>query len=335
VSNFRFPDGVEFHGDDGSGHVSFSVSVPVDDDGFFGRECPECEQHFRVASDDYDALPDDLRLWCVYCGHNDDHSEFMTQQQTDRVMRAAGDYAQQLVGNMLDKSFGKLNRSTRGSMIQISYRSKPFYPAPLPGIDEERLVRERVCGACSLRYAVFGEHRFCPVCGQLPALVTALDALEAETIRLDALAALPPAARATLRERGVLDRTYVDTIENLVAIVEALADRVFKGTVSSADAILKGKGNVFQRLDDLADLFEQHLSTDLRALLGREWRALIEVWAARHVFTHCDGVVDAKYLAAVPTSAQRVGQRLRVTEDNARTAVANTESLCRAIAQPK
>lgn len=332
VSNFRFPEGVEFGGNDDDGNVTFRVSIPVDDDGFFGRECPECEQHFRIALEDYDALPDDPRLWCVYCGHNDDHSEFMTQQQTDRVMRAAGDYAQQLVGQMLDKSFRGMARRTRGSMIQISYRSRPFYPAPLPDIDEDRLVRQRNCASCSLRYAIFGEHRFCPVCGQLPPLATALDALDAETIRLDALAELPDATRATLRESGVLDRTYVDTIENLVGAVEALAERLFRSAVPNADAELKGKGKVFQRLADLADLFALHLAADVRAAVGAEWQSLIQTWAARHVFTHCDGIVDAKYLSAVPGSSQRAGQRLRITESEARAAISHTEKLCRAVA---
>lgn len=332
MGNFRFPDGVEFLGDDGDGKARFTVSIPIDDDGFFGRECPECEQHFRIAHEDYDGLPDDLYLWCVYCGHNEDHSEFMTEQQTERVMRAAGDYAQQLVGQMLDKSFRGMARRTRGSMIQISYRSRPFYPAPLPDIDEARLVRQRTCANCSLRYAIFGEHRFCPVCGQLPPLATALDALEAETIRLDALAELPDATQSRLRESGVLDRTYVDTIENLVGVVEALAERVFRTAVPNPAAVIKGKGKVFQRLDDLADLFALHLAADIRAAVGPEWQVLIHTWAARHVFTHCDGIIDAKYLSAVSNSAQRVGQRLRVTESEARAAIASTEKLCRAIA---
>lgn len=332
MSNFRFPEGVDFEGNNDAGDVTFKVSIPVDDDGFFGRECPECEQHFRIAIEDYEALPDDLRLWCVYCGHHEDHSEFMTRQQTDRVMRAASDYAQQLVGQMLDKRFGGLAHRTRGSMIRLSYRSRPFYPAPLPNVDEERLVRQRICGRCSLRYAIFGEHRFCPVCGQLPPLVTALDALDAEILRLDALAELPDTVRATLRESGVLDRTYVDTIENLVGTVESLAERVFRSAVPKAEESLRGKGKVFQRLDDLADLWSQHLGVDVRAALGPEWQPLIRTWAARHVFTHCDGIIDAKYLIVVPESSQRPGQRLRISESQARAAISNTEILCQAVA---
>jgi len=333
VSRFRFPDGAEFLGDDGSGNVSFSVSIPIDDDGFFGRECPECEQHFRIAHTDYDRLPDDVRLWCVYCGHTDDHGEFLTSQQEERLMRVAGDYAEQLVGQMLDDTFGRMARRSRRSAIQIHYRSRPFYPSPLPEIAEDKLVRERACGDCELRYAVFGEHRFCPVCGILPPLPTALDALEAETKRLAALADLPEQSQASLRESGVLHRTYVDTIENVVAIVEVLADRRFRDGVPAADAVLKGKGKVFQRLDDLAELFHAHLNVDVRADIGSQWPELIRVWAARHVFTHCDGIVDSRYIDTVGTTTVRIGQRLQVREGEAHRAISDAEALCRVIAQ--
>ena len=326
--SFRFPDGVEFVGDDGDGQVQFKVSIPLDDDGFFGRECRECGQLFRIAHDDYDALPDDVELWCVYCGYHDDHSEFMTEQQRDRVMRAASDYAMQLIGRALDDSFGRMARSSRSSFVKITYRSKPFYPAPLPEIDEDRLVRERACEQCGLRYAIFGEHRFCPVCGVLAPLVTAADALAAETVRLDVLIDLPIDTRRRLQESGVLDRTYADAIENVVGIVEAMAERTFRQLASNADELLKGKGKVFQRLDDFADLFHSASGRDIRV---SAWSELAEAWAARHVFTHCDGIVDAKYLQTVPASGLRPGQRLRATEELARTAIRNAEALCRAI----
>jgi hypothetical protein len=49
------------------------------------------------------------------------------------------------------------------------------------------------------------------------------------------------------------------------------------------------------------------------------------------VFTHCDGIVDTKYLQAVPASGLRPGQRLRATEELARAAIRNADALCRAI----
>ena len=199
MSRYRFPDGVSYerHGHDGS--PVLRVAIPVDDDGFFGRQCPVCGQRFRISDGVYDALPDDVRLWCVYCGHVEDHSEFLTDQQDERVIGVAGDYAEQLIGSALDDMFRRAARRSKGT---ISYRSRPLYPSPLPDIDEESLVRQRACPSCSIRYAVFGEHRFCPSCGPLPPVLVAQDALGAEITRLDALNELPADTLALLRGKG-------------------------------------------------------------------------------------------------------------------------------------
>jgi hypothetical protein len=331
MSHFRFPDGVEYLGVS-SDEVRFNVSMPTDDDGHFGRECPDCSQIFRVSADDYDALPDDLTLWCVYCGHSDDHSEFITQQQMERATRAAYDYASQLFGQMLDDTFGGMARRSRNnSFVKISYRSTPFYPEPLPGINEESLIRERICERCRLHYAVYGEHRFCPVCGPLPAMTVALDAIAADETRLDALANLPAEALRPLRESGVLDRTYADTIENVVGTVETLAEQTFHELVPNADALLRGRGKIFQRLNDFADLYRDHLQRDIRLDLGDSWADLEAVWAARHILTHNDGIVDHKYLASVSSSSLREGQRLRVDDHFARRALDIAERLCFAL----
>jgi hypothetical protein len=334
---FRMAPGADIVGRDGDS-FEMRVSIPSDEDGFFGRQCPSCRQIFRVDGDDYEALPNEIELWCVYCGHHDDHGEFMTQQQLDRAMRAAGDLGVQIVGQALDQAFSGFASARRpsrrsGFAIEISYRSEPFYPERLPGIDEEKLIRIRTCASCSLRYAVFGEHRFCPVCGQLPAMVVALDALGAETARLDGLAQLPAQTAANLREQGVFTRLWVDTLENLVGVVEALGSAVFRDAVPDADQRLNGKGNIFQRLDHAAVLFVDAGYSDLRAVVdAARWQRLIEFWATRHVFTHNDGLVDAKFLAKVPASAARIGQRLTITEELCRQAIADTEALCRALA---
>jgi hypothetical protein len=207
-----------------------------------------------------------------------------------------------------------------------------YYPRPLPGISEEELIRVRTCAAYSVRYAVFGEHRFCPTCGPLSAITVAADALEAETTRLDLLVNLPPSVVALLREHGGLTRSLVDTIKNLATIVEVLAGAVFRAAVVNAATMLQGKGNIFQRLDDTADLYVGAGYRDLRvAVGGATWQRLQEVWAARHVFTHTDGVVDARYLARVPFSQVALGQRLTISEAQVPQAIADTRDLCTAI----
>lgn len=330
--SFRTADGASYQGRDPSGHERFSVSIPYDEHGYFGRECPACHQMFRINGEDYDALPDDLSLTCPYCGHREEHSEFMTAQQRDRVMRVAQDAAMQLVSDALNKSFGSMARSTRNNrFVKVTYRSKPFYPQPLPGINEERLVRERVCAECGVRYAVFGEHRFCPVSGELGASVVAEDALSAERIKLTALDDIPSEQRAVLREQGVFDRIAVDTLGRVVGITEALASSAFRSRVPDSDPILRGRGNVFQRLDDTADLFATHLDLDLRSAPGVDWQGLKRFWAARHAHVHADGRVDEKYLRAVPDSPLKAGQRVIVSTRDALDAIDMAAALCEAL----
>jgi hypothetical protein len=330
--SYRTADGASYQGRDASGNEKFSVSIPYDEHGFLGRECPACHQVFRMNGEDYDALPDDLVLICPYCGHDEEHSEFMTAQQRDRVMQVAEDAAMQLVSDMLDKSFRSMARSTRNNrFVKVSYRSKPFYPQPLPGINEERLIRERTCTACGVRYAIFGEHRFCPVSGALDPAEIARDALAAETAKLAALSDIPDAQRAVLREQGVFDRIAVDTLGRVVGIVEALASAEFASRVEDADTIVRGRGNVFQRLDDLAQLFADHLGIFPRSLPEIDWAALHRLWAARHAHVHADGRVDAKYLRSVATSSLKLGQRVVVSERDARMVIEQATALCDAL----
>lgn len=328
------PDGARVVGRRGD-VFTMQVDLPADEDGFLGRQCPQCSQVFRVDSDDYEAFPDDRELWCAYCGHHVEGSEFVTSQQRDRMMRAVDDFGEQLIGKMLDKVFRPLSRpGPRGALtIQVSYRSKPFFPQPLPGINEERLVRIRHCAGCGLRYAVFGEHRYCPSCGALSADIVASDALAAEIARLDVLAGLSAEAAAVAREQGVFSRIWVDTVENLVGLIESLASSVFRSAVADAEQRINGRGNVFQRLECTADLFSDAGYADLRVTLEPLiWQRLQETWAARHVFTHNDGLIDDRYLARVPGSPLHRGQRLVLSEQFCRQAITDADALRAAIA---
>jgi hypothetical protein len=166
-------------------------------------------------------------------------------------------------------------RSTRhNKFIRVEYRSKPFYPRLLPGINEEALIRTRTCPTRQVRYAIFGDHHFCPFSGPLSAGDVATDALAAESAKLDALASIPPEAAPALREQDVFDRIYVDTLGSVVGTVETLAKDVFSARVANASRLLAGKGNIFQRRDHLAELFSARLGIDLRARPGISWDAL-------------------------------------------------------------
>ena len=110
--------------------------------------------------------------------------------------------------------------------------------------------------------------------------------------------------------------------------VESFAKQVFAMHVVGAATILAGKGNAFQRLDELATLFTDHLGVDIRVALGVDLDEMKELWAARHLHTHNGGVVDQQYLRKVPNSRLVLGQRVLVSEPDARRAVDLGRRLC-------
>lgn len=335
MTDFTTAAGVSYEGMDLDGNEMFRVEIPQDGDGHIGRQCPSCRQMFRIEADDFKSLPEDTRLFCVYCGHRDETSAFLTDQQRARVEQVAIDAARELIENTLGTAFRDLARSNRSNdFVKVSYRSTPFFPQPLPGIDEETLVRERRCPTCNLRYAVFGDHRFCPVSGPHTPLVVAQDALAAETAKLDLLSTMPDETKASLREQGVIDRIYADVLSNVVGTVETLAKDTFNARVPDPETHTRGKGNIFQRLDRTADLYDNQMSIDLRTAPGVEWSELLRLWAVRHVYIHNGGLVDDRYLKALPTSPLRLGQRVLVPVSDARKAIAQALALVDVLAPP-
>ncbi len=240
--------------------------------------------------------------------------------------QAAFNAAASQLSDQLRRSLPHPTRHAPG--LSVTFDVPHFRPDPLPGIREEQLIRERECPACKARYAVFHEHRFCPVSGALSASDIAADALAAQAAKLDVVAALPGEQRAGLREQGVLESLYVDTLTQAVSTVEHLASATFRARVPDAATALKGKGqSPFQRLDTLADLFADHLSIDIRSAAGIDWPEASRLWAIRHVHVHAGGLVDARFLQRVPDSRLKIGQRVVVSETDARNALSQAGSL--------
>lgn len=61
----------------------------------------------------------------------------------------------------------------------------------------------------------------------------------------------------------------IDTIENVVGVVEALASSVFKTAVTDGADRLKGKGNIFQHLDDDSVTYSEEKFHQVRRLIER------------------------------------------------------------------
>ena len=131
------PDGVGDITDRPTTASRSSISIPLDEDGFFGRECPSCEAPFKMRSDEYKALPDEIELTCPYCGHREEHSAFMSSAQHARAMAAAEGLVEQWMHGQLNDMLGQHVRTARrarhagNSFISIDWSYTPGTPPPV------------------------------------------------------------------------------------------------------------------------------------------------------------------------------------------------------------
>jgi sarcosine oxidase delta subunit len=338
--DLRKPEGVgDIHETEDGFEVP--ISIPADEDGYFGRECPACEAPFKMRSDEYGALPDELELTCPYCGHREEHSAFMSSAQHERVMAAAEGLVQQWlhseVNNMLGRTFDRRSSTPRrsGSFISIDWSYTPGTPPPvreLPEAVEEQTRRIVECSTCGNHHAVYSATSFCPVCGPRPATEKVREAIVAAREALTVEDRLGEDERETLRAAGVFERFAVDAIESSVSLFEMFAREQFADRVADAATLTAGKGNVFQRLDDTADLFSEHASVDMVGLAGADrWDRLKRAFVRRHVLMHNGGIVDQKFLDRVPDSDLRLGQRLVVRRSDAAQALDDLEAIVGAV----
>jgi hypothetical protein len=173
------------------------------------------------------------------------------------------------------------------------------------------------CVACDERVAVYGLAIYCPNCGAMAPAQQFAELLRVQQDRLAVLDALPAEHKRALSDSGVLTATYESTIKDGFSSLETYLKARF--ITDAPQVSFAGKGAIFQRLPEAADLYREHLGIDLPGLAGREgWNHLRRVAAIRHVLVHNAGIVDAKFLDRLPDSPHQIGQRLSVKESDAR-----------------
>jgi hypothetical protein len=316
-----------------------SLALPVDDDGFFGRECPSCERLFKMRADEWDALPDDASITCPYCGEQPDNvHDFITRDQSERTDAAINALAEQYIHDQVGKLFRgletrRLRPGESGIEIRVS-REQPPEVRSLPDYVEEKVRRTLRCDNCGTSYAVYGASAFCPVCGPRPAVATVVEAIERARLALGLEDALPEDLREQARAEGVFDRAAADAVKEVVTLFEVFARDQFAGRVQNHEDIVRKAGRgVFQRLTDADRLFTDHAGFSLAGAASTStWDRLLVVFQQRHVLVHRQGIVDQDYRDRVSGARERVGQRLVISRREAEQALDALEAVVRAVA---
>jgi len=103
--------------------VQVPIQIPLDDKGYFDRQCPsdECGAEFKVLFDDWKEKVHDEAVFCPVCRHESPSTEWNTPSQVEYIKKAAMAHLQRMVGNALRRDAERFNRSPpRGGFISMS-----------------------------------------------------------------------------------------------------------------------------------------------------------------------------------------------------------------------
>jgi len=231
-----------------SDQITMTITLPTDDEGMIGRECPECKEYFKVKPGT--GLLNISTCTCPYCEHTDDSGEFFTEAQLEYAQSIAVREVLRPTLAQLERSFKQLERSTRHSLFSIKVRTRGFN-LPIKYYAEKDLETTVECGTCGLVFAIYGVFAVCPDCSRPITMSMFKKSLEVARKRLSVLERIPS------QESELREALLTDTLSGTVATFDSLGKRLRE----EFPAIFpKRPRNLFQNLDALCHALEENAS---------------------------------------------------------------------------
>jgi hypothetical protein len=300
----------------------FSISLPTDEEGYIGRECPNvnCKGYFKIVNGT--GLSDVTDCHCPYCGHITDQSEFHTPDQIEYAKSVAMQkISDALLKDLKKKEFDIKPRGPFGIGISMKVESKKTHP--IHWYREKVLETHIQCENCTLKYAVFGVFAFCPDCGQHNSLQILKMNLEVVGKMLN----MAETADAALKIR-LVENALEDTISTFDGFGRELCRIHNKKSSDPA----KAEKITFQNLEGARHNLTVLFGLDIAAgFTPDEWKEAVRGFQKRHLIAHKMGVVDAEYIQKTGDTQNTIGRKVNISENEIRKIVQFVGNLSRNI----
>ena len=297
--------------------VKIPITFNSDEKGYFDRECPNdnCLYTFKIHMEDWKEKVSDEEVHCPMCGYVAESDKWWTQKQLKDMENIAQQWALSYIQGELDKSFRKLEHSTRGNkFVKITYkpdRKITFINNPLGQMEEWE--QEKQCPKCQTRYSVIGTAYFCPCCGYNGIEDAFIDSLNSIVKMIEALPDMEPFI-AQSQGKDVANTMCRNMLEgslgDVVSAFQKFAELRFK-----AISLKPVKVNDFQIVEKGSRLFSEETGNGYdRWLTTDEISEMNLMFQRRHIIEHNAGIVDNQYISKSGDTAYSEGQRLVIHE---------------------
>lgn len=296
----------------------FSISIPADEEGMIGRECPvpECEGYFKLQPGT-GLQGENLPTNCPYCGHKAGSDKFFTKAQVE--------YAKSVVmleisGALLKdlKSLEFNHRPSGGFGIGISMKVSG-QPTPLRRYREPKLETEVVCDRCTLRYTIYGVFGFCPDCA-------AHNSLQILNKNLELVQKL--LAVAETQESQVAQHLVENALEDCVSAFDGFGREACRVFAAKALKPEKAAEIRFQNIVGARDRVKEQFAIDFASTASpADWAHVRRAFQKRHLLAHKMGVVDEGYLLETGDPPSLLGRKISIATPEVHELVTTLQSL--------
>lgn len=297
----------------------FHIPLPQDENGYLGRECPECEKYFKLTPGT--GVPDEDQTYCPYCGHRASQNDFATKDQIEY----ATSLIQQYVHDEFHKMFKNLERKypkhrAKGKMIGFYVEAGPKPSVPIRYYSEQELETRITCSRCTLKYAVFGVFAYCPDCG----LHNSLQILEAS---LDVLTKMLRLADAD-EDKAIADELIAGSLSNVIAKFDGFGREVCRVFADKSSNPTQATAIRFQNLTGAQRKVQNYFGFDIAgSLTPDEWTVAIRGFQKRHLLAHNSGVIDAEYIKKANDPSAVEGRKVTISTDEVADLIAIVRKL--------
>jgi hypothetical protein len=279
--------------------VRVHIALPVDDRGMIGRQCPSCDQYFKLKPGT--GLQDITTTACPYCEYRSDSSDFTTDDQIEYAKSVA---VNQVLGpplRELQRSLKRLERKSRGSLIQFKAIGTDIR-FPMRYYKEKDLETIVECDNCGLFFAVYGVFASCPDCLRLNPMSMFKNSLEAVRKRLAVIENIPD-TEVELRQ-GLI----ADSISAGVSAFDGLGKKL---RMQRPDVFPPRPRNLFQNLRALEEALGNCLGFDLKKSTGESgYQQLNYMFQVRHIWIHNFGEADRDFVENTSSDESVLGAKV-------------------------
>lgn len=279
-----------------------SVSINPDEEGFIGRECPKCEEYFKVKPGTGLSIQYNI---CPYCYYKCSNNKFFTKEQIEYAKSVA---IKKVVGPVFDnfhRSLKKLETSTRGGFIQIKVRTTGNL-FKIQHYQEKILETNVTCDSCGLMFSIYGVFSNCPDCGKLNAKVIFEKSMEVLRNKLklseDSSVELP------LKE-DLLKDSLIGAISTFDSLGKALRSK--HNTKFSSNS-----KNLFQNFVKLDETLKNSFGKNIKDYLSQQDSDfLFKMFQVRHIYEHNAGVIDDDFIRNLSQFSSQKGRRYKLEKN--------------------